>query len=255
MSDAVAALADLALCLPFERTTGDEMQAVSTTRPRCPRRRTPAPGRDLAHRHRGRDRREPLPDNARAGRGPAYLHARSAVTTAKNSPWHLRVVGDDGAARELETVLWLWAGVLGRRTDKGWEVADLVDQGLSYDEAAGPARHQPVGRQPARPGGRAWSRDGARPSWSTELAARLLGKDDVNGTGRPGHDPRSSRSACALGGWSARARRIWAPAHLVLLITAGILAAAPPEVIVEGDGATTRLVLTGGLLAMPAAAR
>ncbi len=56
--------------------------------------------------------------------------------------------------------------------------------------------------------------------------------------------------ACALGAWSARARRIWAPASLLLLITAGILAAAPPEVIVEGNGATTLLVLTGGLLAI-----
>jgi len=56
--------------------------------------------------------------------------------------------------------------------------------------------------------------------------------------------------ACALGAWSARARRIWAPASLLLLITAGILAAAPREVIIEGNGATTLLVLTGGLLAI-----
>ena len=32
--------------------------------------------------------------------------------------------------------MWLWAALLGRRTEKGWEVVDLVDRGLSY-EAAG----------------------------------------------------------------------------------------------------------------------
>ena len=77
----------------------------------------------------------PLPDHARAGRGPAYLRAREAVTAAKNSPWHLRVVGEGPDARALETTLWLWAAVLSRRTARGWEVADLVDQGLSYEDA------------------------------------------------------------------------------------------------------------------------
>lgn len=77
---------------------------------------------------------EPLPDHARAGRGPAYLHARTAVTAAKNSPWHTRVVGDDPAARALETTIWLWAAVLARRSSRGWEVADLVAEGLSYGE-------------------------------------------------------------------------------------------------------------------------
>lgn len=80
----------------------------------------------------------PLPPSTRAGAGPAFLHARDAVTAAKSSPWHLRVVDGTGAgpARALETTLWLWAAVLARRTPRGWEVADLVDaQGLSYEEA------------------------------------------------------------------------------------------------------------------------
>lgn len=78
----------------------------------------------------------PLSESTRAGRGPAYLSARSAVTSAKSSPWNLRVVGDEGyRCRQLETVLWLWSSVLARRTARGWEVADLVDQGLSYDDA------------------------------------------------------------------------------------------------------------------------
>jgi hypothetical protein len=77
---------------------------------------------------------EPLPGHARAGRGQAYLHAREAVTSAKTGPWRLRVVGDSPGARDLESTLWLWAAVLARRTDRGWDVADLVDEGLSYEE-------------------------------------------------------------------------------------------------------------------------
>jgi DNA-binding NarL/FixJ family response regulator len=38
--------------------------------------------------------------------------------------------------RALESAVWLWAALLGRRTTRGWEVSDLVDQGLTYDETA-----------------------------------------------------------------------------------------------------------------------
>jgi hypothetical protein len=78
----------------------------------------------------------PLPDQARAGRGPAYVAAREAVTAAKSSPWRVRATGPAAAARALESAVWLWAALLARRTERGWEVADLVDQGLTYDEAA-----------------------------------------------------------------------------------------------------------------------
>ncbi len=79
---------------------------------------------------------EPLPADARAGRGPAYLHARDAVTRAKTTPHHIVVVGeDDYGAEQLETVLWLWAGILERRTARGWEVLDALGDGLSHAEA------------------------------------------------------------------------------------------------------------------------
>jgi hypothetical protein len=45
-------------------------------------------------------------------------------------------VGEPDAVRALESAVWLWAALLARRTPRGWEVADLVDQGLTYDEAA-----------------------------------------------------------------------------------------------------------------------
>ena len=52
----------------------------------------------------------------------------------------MRAVAADGSrterVRALESAVWLWAALLGRRTPRGWEVADLVDQGLSYDETA-----------------------------------------------------------------------------------------------------------------------
>jgi hypothetical protein len=79
----------------------------------------------------------PLPESTRAGRGAAFVRARDAVTSAKSSPSHLRVVGGDvSGSRALETCLWLWGSLLSRRTAGGWEVADLVDTGASYDEVA-----------------------------------------------------------------------------------------------------------------------
>ncbi|HEY0950881.1 transposase [Nocardioides sp.] len=133
-------LAPLPTLLPFERTAGDEFQGVLDD----PDAVAAAVGELL------RDDgwyvgigvgavEEPLPDHARAGRGPAYLQARTAVSEAKTSPWHVRVLADHASApwagRALETTLWLWAAVLGRRTTRGWEVADLVAQGMSYADA------------------------------------------------------------------------------------------------------------------------
>jgi DNA-binding NarL/FixJ family response regulator len=140
----LAALADVSLLRPFERTVGDEFQGVVAgpavlvqAVERLLREGTWNIGIGIGAVE------QPLPDHARAGRGAAYLQARSAVTAAKTSPWHLRVLGDDPAARALETVLWLWAVVLGRRTARGWEVADLVEQGLSYEQCA---RHLGISR-------------------------------------------------------------------------------------------------------------
>jgi len=135
--DTLAGLADLGLLRPFERTAGDEFQGVvddPTVLVTAVERLLREDGWNIGIGIGAVD--EPLPDSTRAGRGPAYLHAREAVTTAKSAPWRLRVVGDDPGVRSLETALWLWAHVLGRRTARGWEVADLVDAGATYDEAA-----------------------------------------------------------------------------------------------------------------------
>lgn len=86
----------------------------------------------------------PLPAHARAGRGEAYVRARAAVSAAKTSPRPVRVVGPDpvdpdaalSPCAALETALWLWAGLLERRSARGWEVADLLRSGRSHTEAA-----------------------------------------------------------------------------------------------------------------------
>jgi hypothetical protein len=78
---------------------------------------------------------EPLPRSTRAGRGDAFLYAREAVTRAKTSSHHLNLVGADPyAADQVETVLWLIALILRRRSERGWEVADLLSEGLSRRE-------------------------------------------------------------------------------------------------------------------------
>ncbi len=134
-------LAPVPTRLPFERTVGDEFQGVLDD-----------PSGVVAALEQllragnwnigiGIGAVEtPLAEHARAGRGPAYLAARDAVTAAKSSPWHVRAVAGDGGDREgaraLESAVWLWAALLGRRTSRGWEVADLVDEGLTYDDTA-----------------------------------------------------------------------------------------------------------------------
>lgn len=130
-------LAELRTLRPFERTAGDEIQGLIDD----PEVATEA----LALLLRSGEWNigvgvgtveTPLPDQARAGRGQAYLRAREAVTRAKQVPAHVCVVGgEDYRAEQLETVLWLWADLLARRSERGWEVADLIAEGLSHAEA------------------------------------------------------------------------------------------------------------------------
>ena len=124
--------------LPFERTAGDEIQGVFTD---------PEPAVDAVESLLRSETwavglgigtiEDPLPDHARAGRGPAYVHAREAVNRAKQVPARVAVVADEQyRARQLETALWLWSGILSRRTKGGWVVADLVAEGKTHDEIA-----------------------------------------------------------------------------------------------------------------------
>ena len=142
--DAVPALLDLlgadpaiAPLRPFQRTVGDEVQAVlddAGTVVDTIGQLLRVGGWSVGVGVGPVD--EPLPEDTRAGRGAAYVYAREAVTRAKSTPHRLVVVGtDEYRAEQLETVLWLWAGLLERRTDRGWEVHDALEKGLSHAEA------------------------------------------------------------------------------------------------------------------------
>jgi hypothetical protein len=135
--DLLARLADApGLLRPFQRTAGDEVQAVLAHADNT------VATLALLLRAGGWSVgvgvgpvEQPLPTDTRAGRGEAYLHARDAVTRAKSVPHRIAVGGEDYRAEQLETVLWLWAGILERRTERGWEVVDALDEGLSHVEA------------------------------------------------------------------------------------------------------------------------
>ena len=136
---ALEVLAAVPARLGFQRTAGDEFQGVLDEPAALPAALGAAAARGrVEHRVIGVGEVEtPLPsDQARAGRGTAYVAAREAVTAAKSSPWRVRASGPTDAVRALESAVWLWAALLGRRTERGWEVADLVDKGLTYEQAA-----------------------------------------------------------------------------------------------------------------------
>jgi hypothetical protein len=128
------------LLRPFQRTAGDEVQGVlddSDVGVEVVARVLRVGGWYLGIGVGDVD--APLPAETRAGRGPAFVLARAAVTRAKHDVHHLAVVAGDPAgepvAEHLETVLGLWAGILERRTAGGWAVHDLLATGLSYAEA------------------------------------------------------------------------------------------------------------------------
>lgn len=146
--DALDALATLPHVLPFERTAGDEVQAlldrpdavveavVRLTRLSGWRIGLGAGTVDL-----------PLPSSTREARGEAYLAARDAITAARRQPteFALRLgpgVGGEGygglhdAAQDAETAIWLLRSTLARRSREGWELMDLLDAGLTGADAA-----------------------------------------------------------------------------------------------------------------------
>lgn len=83
---------------------------------------------------------QPVPEDVRAARGPAFLAARSAVTRAKTSPLHLAVEATDRRAEldahDAEAVLHLLAVLWNRRTTEGWEAIDLASQARTQAEVA-----------------------------------------------------------------------------------------------------------------------
>ncbi len=144
---ALAALTEIDTVLPFERTAGDEIQAL-LARPEAVVAAISRLTR-LGHWRIGMGLGEveaPLPSSTRMARGKAYLSAREAIIAAKRSPTGLALRVDGGvsthqydltaATNDAETALWLWRTVLARRSPQGWELVDLLDSGMTNTEAA-----------------------------------------------------------------------------------------------------------------------
>ncbi|MBO9520265.1 MAG: transposase [Nocardioidaceae bacterium] len=119
----------------------------------------------------------PLPASTRAGRGPAFVAARTAVGRAKTLPGRVGIVGADVyRAEQAETVAMLLSGLLARRSEAGWQVADLLAAGLSHAEAG--ARlgiSQPAVSQRAQAAGYVESVRAAH--LLGQLADEMLGKE------------------------------------------------------------------------------
>lgn len=134
--------------LAFERTTGDEIQCL-TDNPET----VVAIVSELTRLGGWRlgigcgPVETPLPDSTRAARGPVYVAAREAVEAAATSPTQLSLRcaetvggvpygGDDGLVGDAAAALWLVRHTLARRTQQGWQLVDLLAQGLSNQQAA-----------------------------------------------------------------------------------------------------------------------
>ena len=112
---------------PFERTVGDEVQAVlsdpaSTVRLTLELQRLQEWAVGI-----GVGEADHLAASARASSGPAFIRAREAVERASSRtvPAPVAVVAaDPDGARDAEALLQLMAAVLRRRSDAGWEMID-----------------------------------------------------------------------------------------------------------------------------------
>lgn len=141
----VQAVGDAAV-RPLERTVGDEIQGVFTD-----------PDPVLAtvllllrsaswHVGIGVGAVEtPLPASIRSARGAAFIAAREAVEAARSGLHHVAVRGGRYAATEApdrspahfaESALVLIARIRSQRTDRGWEVTDMLDAGMSQGDTA-----------------------------------------------------------------------------------------------------------------------
>ncbi len=226
-------LADLPVLLPFQRTAGDEFQGVLDDPAALPHALEILLRDGRWHVGLGLGEVEtPLPEETREARGPAFVAAREAVSTTRNAPWGLRVVGESPLARHLESACWLWGAVLGRRTAKGWEVADLVDEGTLLRGCGTAPGRLPVGGQPAcrrsRPGGVP-----TRPRAGRLPRRRLAGvmmapvpmTTSLTTTGSVVLLLLTGAVLVALLGWRLRGNPWLAGGQLVLLLTVGALAA------------------------------
>jgi hypothetical protein len=134
----LTALSGVPTVLGFERTAGDEVQGVlddpsvvvAVVR-RLVRDGGWSIGVGAGPVH------TPLPGSTRAGAGPAFVAARSAVEAAKRRPVRIAVRGVTAEpAADAQAVLTALAALVERRSDQAWEAIGLVEAGRTQAEAA-----------------------------------------------------------------------------------------------------------------------
>lgn len=126
------------LVRPFQRTAGDEMQAVADD-PHA----VVNTALDLVERGHWSigigigPVEHPLPTETRAGRGRAFETARTAVDRAKNMPGRIAVEGhDEDTAADAEAALTLVAVLIARRSEEGREAIARMRDGMTQTETA-----------------------------------------------------------------------------------------------------------------------
>lgn len=152
--DDITATAGPHLLLPPDRTAGDEIQAITASAETAYRLalRLTRDGRWSVGLGLG-SVREPLGDSTRASTGNAFFAARAAIDAAKRATFRfaLRVdpeprtpehgpedqsEGGPIRAEDVEALIVLLLALRDKRTDKGWEVHDLLETGATQAQAA-----------------------------------------------------------------------------------------------------------------------
>lgn len=182
--DALTAAVGDRMALPFERTAGDEVQALTGDPEAVVAAVLTLTRLSDWHIGIGVGAVElPLPGSTREARGSAYLAARTAVDEARTAPANLRLVaaGTVGAgpygetvAQRAEAALVMLRALVSRRTAEGWEIMDVLEEAGSGRRAAERLRISPsaVSQRAAR-AARAESLLGA--DLATSLLAEAMG--------------------------------------------------------------------------------
>lgn len=82
---------------------------------------------------------EPLAETATASAGPAFVHARTAVERARGRAVSIPLAVEGAgaqAAEDAEALLQMLGLVVRGRSDKAWEIIDVMDTGTTQREAA-----------------------------------------------------------------------------------------------------------------------
>lgn len=129
----------LALARPAERTVGDELQLVLESPRdtldvilRLTRAGTWSVGCGVG------EVRSPLPASIREATGAAFVSARAAIDRAKKSPTRFALESSDAPERaaDVEALIDLVLAIRARRSPEGWQIHDLLGEGMTQVEAA-----------------------------------------------------------------------------------------------------------------------